>query len=159
MKYLLLLLVVIMSGCGVLRPSDDKKAARHLRKSKKHERLAIGYGAVIYPDTVFTEVKVLVPEVRFDTLVRVQNWTDTIVVSKDKVITRVVVKPETKEVYIDSKCDTVWVVEKYPSTITKRIEVPVTKEKKAMFIFLGILTGMGITFLLIWLIQRFVKRK
>lgn len=158
MKYLLLLLVVIMSGCGVLMTSqekkDERKAARHLRKAKKHERLAIGYGAVIYPDTVYKSVEVRIPSIEVDTVVNVVNWHDTITVVKDRVTTRVVVTPNDRTVYIASKCDSVIITKEVPVTVTKRIEVPVTKEKKAMFIFLGILTGMGITFLLIWLIGK-----
>lgn len=163
MKHLLLLLVVIMSGCGVLMPSQEKKdarkAERHLRKAKKHERLAFAYGAVIYPDTVYKSVEVSIPSIEVDTVVNVVNWHDTITVVKDRVTTRVVVTPNDRTVYIASKCDSVIITKEVPVTVTKRIEVPVTKEKKAMFIFIGILTGMGITFLLIWLIGRLRNSK
>lgn len=104
MRYLIIIL--LLSSCT---------ASYHLRQAEKHLRKAEVKGAKVNRDTVFITKEVIVPEVKFDTLVKNVNFIDTVTVSKDRVITRVKVNTVTKEIYINTKC---------PAD-TVRIEVPV----------------------------------
>jgi len=50
MKYSILLLSLMVMGCSILKPSDETKGNRHLRKAARHIRLAESYG--VHPDTI-----------------------------------------------------------------------------------------------------------
>ena len=80
---------------------------------------AILKGAVVKADTIYIDREVIVPEIKFDTVLRQVNFSDTIVVEKDKVVTKLKVNTITKEIFVETKCP--------PDTI--RIKVPVTIEK------------------------------
>jgi hypothetical protein len=109
-----LLLVALMASC-----SPQQK----LRKAKRLIAEAEAAGLTWESDTVYSEIKVVVPETKFDTLVKVVNWTDTLVITKDRVTTKVIMNPSEKVVYISSKCDSVVIEKKVPYTVTREIKV------------------------------------
>ena len=80
---------------------------------------AILKGAVVKADTIYIDREVIVPEIKFDTVLRQVNFSDTIVVEKDKVVTKLKINTITKEIFVETKCP--------PDTI--KIKVPVTIEK------------------------------
>lgn len=94
-----------------------------LRRAKELIDQAGAAGLKWKSDTVFQEVTLTVPVVQFDTIVKVQDWHDTITVVKDRVTTKVLVRPVTKEVYISSKCDSVVIVKRVPYTVERQIKV------------------------------------
>lgn len=106
-------ILVLMSGCG---------ATYHLRKSKEHELKAIALGAIVRPDTVYKEIKVLVPEIRFDTLVQKVNFKDTIFVTNDSIITKVKVDVVRHTVFVQSKAPTRTITIKQPIAVTRTIK-------------------------------------
>jgi hypothetical protein len=109
-----LLLVVLIASC-----SPQQK----LRKAKRLIAEAESAGLTWESDTVYSEIKVVVPETKFDTLVKIVNWTDTLVITKDRVTTKVIVNPSEKVIYISSKCDSVVIEKKAPYTVTREIKV------------------------------------
>ena len=112
--FIIAILLFLLSSCG---------PASKLRRAKRLIAQAEASGLEWKSDTVFREVKVVVPETKFDTVVQIVNWTDTVTVTKDRVTTRVVVTPSTKTVYIESKCDSVIVEKRVPYTVTREIKV------------------------------------
>jgi hypothetical protein len=130
--FLLLSCVVLMTACG-----PESK----LRRAKKLIAKAEAEGISWESDTVYREVKVVVPETKIDTVVSIINWTDTLVITKDRVTTKVVVTPSTKTVYIQSVCDSVIVEKRVPYTVTREIRVGDRWIKKAGFILLGLVIG------------------
>lgn len=127
-----LIVALLISGC-----SPNSK----LRRAKKLIAKAEAAGAVWETDTVFSEIKVIVPETKFDTIVKVQSWTDTITVTKDRVTTRVVVTPSEKIVYIESKCDSVVVEKEVPVTVTKTIHAGASTWEIVKMFLIGFAAG------------------
>lgn len=107
----LLFLSFFLIGCS---------ANFHLRQAEIHLRKAALLGAKIERDTVYVEREVLVPSIHFDTVVREVNFLDTVVVTKNNIITKIKINTVEKEVYIKTVCP--------PDTV--RIEVPVTVKEK-----------------------------
>lgn len=94
-----------------------------LRRAKRLISQAEAAGLEWKSDTVFQEVTITVPVVQFDTVVEVQSWHDTITVVKDRITTKVLVRPVTKEVYISSKCDSVIITKRVPYEVKREIQV------------------------------------
>jgi hypothetical protein len=140
--FLLLSCVVLMTACG-----PESK----LRRAKKLISKAEAEGVNWESDTVYREVKVIVPEIKLDTVIDVVNWHDTITVVKDRVTTKVVVTPSTKTVYIQSVCDSVIVEKRVPYTVTREIRIGDSWIKKAGFILFGLLIG----FCAAWVLKTF----
>lgn len=109
MRYLFL--IFLLASCS---PKwHIKQAERHLRKAEIN-------GANVRVDTVYKTISVIVPETRFDTVLSVQNFRDTITLEKDRIITRIKFDTLTKKLYVNTICP--------PDTL--RIEVPVTVTKE-----------------------------
>lgn len=106
--------LLLMASC-----SPESK----LRRAKRLITQAEAGGLEWKSDTVFQEVKVVVPETRFDTVVKQVNFLDTIVVTKDKVVTRVKVNTVEKEIFVETKCPEKVVVKKVPYTVEREIRV------------------------------------
>lgn len=100
--------ILLLSGCS---------ANWHLKRSARHELIAISKGAEIKPDTFYKLIKVRFKETVKDTLF-VSKPGDTIRISKDLL----------KLVYIDLPGDSVWIQGKCDS-IVKEVRVPVTVTK------------------------------
>jgi hypothetical protein len=109
-----ILILVLLTSCG---------PAWHLKQARKHELKAIAKGAEVKTDTIYITKEVIVPEIKFDTVLRQVNFNDTIVVEKEKVITRVKVNTVTKEIYVETKCPADTVKIEVPVTIKKEIKV------------------------------------
>ena len=109
-KSIIVLFLLILCSCG---------PAWHLKQSKRHEMKAILKGAVVKADTIYIDREVIVPEIKFDTVLRQVNFSDTIIVEKDKVVTKLKINTVTKEIFVETKCP--------PDTL--KIKVPVTIEK------------------------------
>lgn len=109
-----IVIVLFLAGCS---------AQSKLRRAQRLIKLAEAEGAAWKVDTVFSERIVIVSETKVDTVVKVVNWTDTITLTKDKIVTRVVVTPAEKRVYIESKCDPDTIRIKVPTTVNKVIQV------------------------------------
>jgi hypothetical protein len=112
MRYILFIIgVALLSSCG---------PAGKLRRAERLIAKAEAQGAVWSIDTVYKEVPVYVPEVQVDTLVT--NVSDTIVLTKERLTTKVKVDFRDRTVYVNSVCkdDTVYI--RVVQTVTKRIE-------------------------------------
>lgn len=105
MKYLIIILLIFTS-CG---------PAAKLRRAEKLIAKAEKQGAKWKSDTVFKTIEVMTVKTQFDTVLKHVNFTDTITLTKDKIVTKVKINTVTKEVFVSTKvpADTI------------RVEVPV----------------------------------
>lgn len=111
---LYLIAACLLIGCG-----PEAK----LRKAKRLIHQAESAGLEWKSDTVFRDVEVKVPEIKFDTVLRQVNFRDTLVVTKDKVTTRVKVNTVEKQIFVETKCPEKVVIKKVPYTVTREIKV------------------------------------
>lgn len=79
--------------------------------SKRFTRLITKYPYLITTDTVVIKdtITLYVPEVTTDTVVTIQQLTDTITLTKDRVTVKAWYVPKEKKVYIQGKCDPIYI--------------------------------------------------
>lgn len=102
--------ILLLSGCS---------ANWHLKRSARHELIAISKGAEIKPDTFYKLIKVRFKETVKDTLF-VSKPGDTIRISKD-LLKLVYIDLPGDSVYLQGKCDSVVKEVRVPVTVTKVI--------------------------------------
>lgn len=144
-ELLWLLMMAVILGLASCSPQVK------LRKAKRLIAQAEASGLEWKSDTVFQEVKVIVPQTHFDTVLRQVNFRDTLVVENDKVVTRVKVNTVTRDVFVETKCPEKVVIKKVPYTVTREIAVGDTFWTNAKQVLLAIL----LTFIATWLLCRF----
>ena len=79
--------------------------------TKRFTRLIEKYPYLITTDTVFIKdtITLYVPEVTTDTVVTIQQLIDTVTLTKDRVTVKTWYVPKEKLVYIQGKCDPIYV--------------------------------------------------
>jgi hypothetical protein len=95
MRYVIILLIVL-SSCS---------------PTKRFTRLIEKYPYLITTDTVVIKdtITLYVPEVTTDTVVTIQQLIDTVTLTKDRVTVKTWYVPKEKLVYIQGKCDSIYV--------------------------------------------------
>lgn len=95
MRYLLIILLLLVS-CS---------------PTKRFTRLITKYPYLITTDTVVVRdtITLYVPEVKVDTVVTIKELTDTITLTKDRVTVKAWYVPKEKKVYIQGKCDPIYI--------------------------------------------------
>lgn len=141
MKYSLIALLILISACS--------PKARFTRLVEKHPEL-LTVDTLVIRDTI----TLYVPEVHTDTVVTIKELTDTITITKDRVTVKAWYVPKEKKVYIQGKCD--------PIYVTKIVErkVPVKYYEKYPFWkkLLNNLLAIFIIFVIIYTGYRLFKR-
>jgi hypothetical protein len=94
MRYILIALLIV--SCS--------PKARFTRLIEKHPEL-LTVDTLVIRDTI----TLYVPEVHTDTVVTIKELTDTITITKDRVTVKAWYVPKEKKVYIQGKCDPVYV--------------------------------------------------
>lgn len=79
--------------------------------TKRFTRLITKYPYLITTDTVVIKdtITLYVPEVKVDTVVTIKELTDTITLTKDRVTVKAWYVPKEKKVYIQGKCDPIYI--------------------------------------------------
>ena len=137
MRYLLIIL--LLASCS---PKD-----RFTRLITKHPEL-ITTDSVTIHDTV----RVVVPEVKVDTVVKVNDLLDTIFLEKEQLKVKVWMKGD--QVFIEGKCDTVYVEQ----IIERRIPVRYYEKTPWWKRLLNNLLPILIIFAIVYFVYRFIKR-
>jgi hypothetical protein len=138
MRYLLIIL--LLASCS---------------PTKRFNRLIEKYPYLITADTVVIRdtITLYIPEVHTDTVVTLKELIDTVTISKDRVTVKTWYVPKEKKVYIQGKCDPVY--------ITKIVErkIPVKYYEKYPFWkkLLNNLLAFLIIFVIIYILYRIVK--
>lgn len=109
--------------------------------------------SVIIHDTI----TLYVPEVHTDTVVTLKQLTDTVTLTKDRVTVKAWYVPTEKKVYIQGKCDPVYITK----VITKKIPIKYYEHypwwKKFLNNLLAFLLIIGIIYLVYKLITKYFK--
>lgn len=79
--------------------------------SKRFTRLITKYPYLLTQDTVLVRdtITLYIPEVHTDTVVTIKELTDTITLTKDRVTVKAWYVPKEKKVYIQGKCDPIYI--------------------------------------------------
>lgn len=133
--------ILLVTACG---------PASKLRRAKRLIASAETSGATVVTDTVFKEVPVYVKEMRIDTIVQRVDFRDTLVVTKDRVVTRIKIDPVEKTVYVKTVCP--------PDTLRIKVPVVVTKKISAGYTGWGVGWRTGVGFLLGLIVGTFFGR-
>jgi hypothetical protein len=138
MKFYLFILVLTAISCTPQR--------RFTRLVEKHPYL-LTTDSIQLIDTV----RVVVPEVKVDTVVQVDRLYDTITIQKDQLTVRVWMKGDS--VYVQGESDTVIV----DRIINRNIPVKYYAKQEKGFVWKFFLMGVSITFFLLFLVYLIYK--
>jgi len=111
MKYLIPLLLIIIS-CTPQRRFD--------RLVKKYPYLLTS-DTLVVRDTIRDTIRITVPEVEVDTIVSVKELYDTIILEKDRI--KVKVWRVKDKVYINGRCDTIYIEKPIERIVYRKIPV------------------------------------
>lgn len=140
MKYIVILFL-LLSACS---------------PSKRFTRLVTKYPYLLTQDTILVRdtISIYVPEVRTDTIVTLKELIDTVTLTKDRVTVKTWYVPKEKKVYIQGKCDPVY--------ITKIVErkVPIKYYEKYPWWkkLLGNLLAFLIIFVIVYTLYKLSKK-
>lgn len=127
MRTLPFIILLILSSCS---------ASNQLKRANKLISKAEAKGATWSIDTVFQTIEIVRESIKLDTVV--DYTTDTIVVTKDKLITKVLINEKEKKVYIESKLPADTVVKVVTHTVTKTITAG---KNNILWIVLAVIAG------------------
>lgn len=140
-----LLCLLTLSSCG---------SAYYLKRAQKNLEKAQEKGATWSRDTVYMPVEIVRPETRVDTLVKwAEAIRDTIRVTKDRTVTKVLIKPG-EPVYVSTYVPADTVVKEIPTYITNTIEA-----KKSRPTWWDFIVGLLIAIVLTYIIARLTGRR
>lgn len=137
-KLLLPLLIVIMA-CS--------PKTRFTRLVTKHPEL-LTQDSVVLVDTV----RVVIPEVRVDTVVKVNDLLDTIFLEQEQLKVKVWMKGD--QVFIEGKCDTVFV----DKIIERKVPIRYYEKTAKWKLLLNNLLPILIIFAIVYFVYRFIRR-
>jgi len=137
MRYLLIALLIV--SCS--------PKARFTRLIEKHP-----YLLTVDSVTIHDTVRVVVPEVKVDTFVKVEALLDTVYLEKEQLKVKVWMKGD--NVYIEGKCDTVYV----DKIIERKIPIKYYEKTPWWKKLLNNTLPFFIIFAIVYFVYRFIKR-
>jgi hypothetical protein len=137
MRYILIALLI--ASCS--------PKARFTRLIEKHPEL-ITTDSITIHDTV----RVVVPEVKVDTVVKVNDLLDTIYIEKEQLKVKVWMKGD--DVFIEGKCDTVYIDKIIERRIPARYYEKTPEWKRLLNNLLPIL----VIFAIVYFVYRFIRK-
>lgn len=108
-------------------------------------------GAKVTVDTIYVERQIITPERHIDTVVQNVNFTDTIFVTKDNVVTKIKINELEKTVYVNTVCPPDTIVLRVPVEVIKKIDTKGSSKS----VWLGRLIGFVIGALFVFMLIRF----
>ena len=146
MKYFIIILLVICS-CSPQRRFD--------RLIRKHPEL-LTKDTLIVKDTIRDTIRITVPEVQVDTVVEYQTLYDTIFLEKDHLKVKVWMDRE-KKVYIQGKCDTVYIVKPYEKIVERKIPIMYYEKTPWYKKLLNNVIGILLSLLVVYITYRIIR--
>ena len=146
MKYLLILSLIIIS-CSPQTRFD--------RLIKRHPWL-LTKDTLFVKDTIRDTIRITVPEVHVDTVVEYETLYDTIFLEKDQLKVKVWMDRE-KKVYIQGKCDTVYIVKPYEKIVERKIPIRYYEKTPWYKTLLNNLIGILLSLLIVYITYRVIR--
>jgi hypothetical protein len=146
MKYLVPLLFVIIA-CTPQRRFD--------RLVKKYPYLLTS-DTLIVKDTIRDTIRITVPEVEVDTIVSLKELHDTIVLTKDRI--KIKVWRVRDKVYINGKCDTVYIEKPIERIVYRKIPIKIYEKTPWYKILLNNIIGILLTLLVVYITYRIIRK-
>ncbi len=145
MKYIIPLLFILVA-CSPQR--------RFNRLIKKHPYLLTS-DTLIVKDTIRDTIRITVPEVEVDTIVSVKELYDTIILEKDRI--KVKVWRVKDKVYINGRCDTIYIEKPIERVVYRKIPVKYYQKTPWYKILLNNVLGILLILLVIYITYRIIK--
>lgn len=147
MKYLLILSLIIIS-CSPQRRFD--------RLIKKNPWL-LTKDTLFIKDTIRDTIRINIPEVRVDTVVEYIDLFDTIYIEKEQLKVKVWMDRYNK-VYIQGKCDTVYIIKPYEKIVERKIPIRYYEKTSWYKILLNNIIGIFLSLLLVYFTYLIIRK-
>lgn len=147
MKYFIIILLIIYS-CSPQRRFD--------RLIKKHPWL-LTKDTLYVKDTIRDTIRITVPEVHVDTVVDYIELFDTIYLEKEQLKVKVWMDRE-KKVYIQGKCDTVYIVKPYEKIVERKIPIRYYERTPWYKKVLNVVVGILLSLLVVYITYRILRK-
>ena len=145
MKYLIIFLFAL-AACTPQRRFD--------RLVKKYPYLLTS-DTLIVKDTIRDTIRITVPEVEIDTVVDAYKLYDTITLYKDRI--KVKVWRVKDKVYINGKCDTIYIEKPIERVVYRKIPIKIYEKTPWYKILLNNIIGILLILLVIYVTYRIIK--
>jgi hypothetical protein len=146
MRYLVPLLFLVIS-CTPQR--------RFNRLVKKYPYLLTA-DTLVVKDTVRDTIRITVPEVSVDTIVNAKDLYDTITLYKDRI--KVKVWRVKDKVYINGKCDTIYIEKPIERIVYRKIPIKYYEKNPLYKILLNSIMGILLILLVLYITYRIIKK-
>lgn len=146
MKYLIIFLLVL-TACTPQRRFD--------RLVKKYPYLLTS-DTLIVKDTIRDTIRIVIPDVQVDTVVNIKELYDTIAIEKDRL--KVQVWRVKDKVYINGKCDTVYIEKPIERIVYRKIPVKYYEKTPWYKILLNNVLGILLILLVVYITYRIMRK-
>lgn len=147
MKYILILSLIIIS-CTPQRRFD--------RLIKRHPWL-LTKDTLYVKDTIRDTIRITIPEVRVDTVVDYKTLFDTVYLKNDRIDVKVWADKDNK-VYIQGKCDTVYIEKPYEKIVERKIPIRYYERTPWYKKVLNVVVGILLSLLLVYITYRIIRK-
>lgn len=145
MKYLIIFLFAL-AACTPQRRFD--------RLVKKYPYLLTN-DTLVVRDTIRDTIRITIPEVQVDTVVNTKDLYDTITLYKDRI--KVKVWRVKDKVYINGKCDTVYIEKPIERVVYRKIPIKIYEKTPWYKTLLNNIIGILLILLVIYVTYRIIK--
>ena len=146
MKYLIIFLLVL-TACTPQRRFD--------RLVKKYPYLLTS-DTLVVRDTIRDTIRITIPEVEVDTIVNIKELYDTITIEKDRI--KVKVWRVKDKVYVNGKCDTVYIEKPIERIVYRKIPVKYYEKTPWYKILLNNILGILLILLIVYITYRIIRK-
>lgn len=108
-------------------------------------------------DTIRDTIRITVPEVHVDTVVEQETLYDTIFLEKDQLKVKVWMDRE-KKVYIQGKCDTVYIIKPYEKIVERKIPIRYYEKTPWYKTLLNNIIGIFLSLLLVYFTYLIIRK-
>jgi hypothetical protein len=147
MKYFIIILIIIYS-CSPQRRFD--------RLIKRNPWL-LTKDTLYVKDTIRDTIRITIPEVRVDTVVDYKTLFDTVYLKNDRIDVKVWADKDNK-VYIQGKCDTVYIEKPYEKIVERKIPIRYYERTPWYKKVLNVVVGILLSLLLVYITYRIIRK-
>jgi hypothetical protein len=146
LKYLIIILLILCS-CSPQTRFD--------RLIKRNPWL-LTKDTLYVKDTIRDTIRITIPEVRVDTVVDYKTLFDTVYLKNDRIDVKVWADKDNK-VYIQGKCDTVYIVKPYEKIVERKIPIMYYEKTPWYKKLLNNVIGILLSLLVVYITYRIIR--